>query len=662
MRRFLLPILCLCLISTAVSAQDFEFGTVDNNALSMQKYDKDTSAHAVVLNEYGKARIAVTNNDDVHLLFDHHITIKFFDDKEFERHGTFEIPIFSGDGQTYETLTEIKAITFYKDDNGNVQQAELDNKKIYRVVEDKHNTTIKFAMPALRKGCVIDIKYQIESPYYWNHFHTWLFQDDIPKVYSKFEAFIPGFWTYNATLRGYLKLSENKADAEQGCFSYHGASAGCSHLMFAMRDVPAFAEEEHMVSAKDYLSGVYFQLVEFQNLNTGAKEKYSTDWRDIDRQLKEDYQVSGQMKRKDIFKERVSAALAGKTDSLEKAKTVYALVQKSFKWNNSYSYWSQDGIKKAIEAHTGAAGDINLSLIAALAAAGVPAQAVLLSTRDHGSINKLYPTITDFNYVIARVSIGGNVYLLDATDAMLPFGMLPLRCLNDKGRVFSLDKPSYWIDMNTPQREKTTYTFDLTMQEDGKMKGTIIRYSTGYSAYLKRAEIKKFNSIDEYLEKIEESSHSFKIVKSSVANVDSVDAAIAETFDVEFKAVDKMINGRIGFNPFVLDQVTTNPFKLAQRMFPVDLGMPSEERYIVTVHLPAQYIIETPPQTTSFGLPNKGGNFLTDFQSEGSVFTFSYITRINNPVYSPEEYPYLKELYNKIILAEKADLVFKKKS
>jgi hypothetical protein len=76
--------------------------------------------------------------------------------------------------------------------------------------------------------------------------------------------------------------------------------------------------------------------------------------------------------------------------------------------------------------------------------------------------------------------------------------------LNDQGRVFSLDKPSYWIDMNTKQRENVTYSIDLTLQDDGKMKGTITRYSSGYSGYLRRKEIKKFNSVKEYVESIAE--------------------------------------------------------------------------------------------------------------------------------------------------------------
>src|SRR5206468_294611 len=111
-------------------------------------------------------------------------------------------------------------------------------------------------------------------------------------------------------------------------------------------------------------------------------------------------------------KDRIASVIAGKTDELEKAKAIYAYLQKWFKWNNITSIYSFDGIKKAYEAHTGTIGDINLALGAALSAAGLNTELVVLSTRDNGSINMLYPVINDFNYVIAKVNIGDKSYLL----------------------------------------------------------------------------------------------------------------------------------------------------------------------------------------------------------------------------------------------------------
>jgi hypothetical protein len=114
------------------------------------------------------------------------------------------------------------------------------------------------------------------------------------------------------------------------------------------------------------------------------------------------------------------------------------------------------------------------------------------------------------------------------------------------------------------------------------------------------------------------------------------------------------------FNPVVSDRLEVNYFKLADRSYPVDWGMPSVARYTLIMHLPEKYTVESGPQNINIGLPNKGGNYISSFSSDANSFTYSHQILINKPIYSPEEYPYLKELFNKIILSERTDAIFKK--
>src|ERR1700759_3830041 len=101
MRKFLPLFLTFTFISFFAYSQDFPFGQVDNDALNMKKYDKDTSAHAVVVNEYGTSRIAFDNEYRIKITFMRHIKIKFFDSKDFESKGTFEVPIYTWSEQSY---------------------------------------------------------------------------------------------------------------------------------------------------------------------------------------------------------------------------------------------------------------------------------------------------------------------------------------------------------------------------------------------------------------------------------------------------------------------------------------------------------------------------------------------------------------------------------
>ena len=164
MRKFLPLLLTLSLLSITARSQDFEFGAFKVEDLTMKRYDKDTSAHAVVLLEHGRAEIARTGDDDINLVYEYHVKIKIFDKTAFKE-GNIEIPFYSEDGMTYQKIEDIKGITISSDENGAVTKTELDPAKIYTVKDSKHWSTLKFAMPALREGCLVEYKYKLISPY-----------------------------------------------------------------------------------------------------------------------------------------------------------------------------------------------------------------------------------------------------------------------------------------------------------------------------------------------------------------------------------------------------------------------------------------------------------------------------------------------------------------
>jgi transglutaminase-like putative cysteine protease len=662
MIKTLLTLLAFSSISLFTQAQDFAYGTFNQDDMSMKKYTPDTSAHAVYLAEYGHTEIQATNDDDIALVFSYHAKIKIFDKAGYDQ-GNIEIPYYSTDGITYETVEDIKAVTTFTDEDGSIKTVELDPKNIYKQVDTKHWSRIKFAMPGIHNGCIIEYSYKLISPFF-SDFHSWQFQSNIPKVYSEYNVNIPGYWNYNASKVGYLNLTKNSAQIEKDCFQFHELKCDCSNIVYGISNVPAFVVEDDMTSTKNYSSAINFALSDYRT-STGADIKVAKEWKDVDYELKHNEFFGSQLKRTGLLKDRITPVIAGKTDDLEKAKAIYAYIKNTIKWNEHYSNGSYDGIKKALDNHTGDVGDINLALTTALNAAGLNAEAVLLSTRENGNINQLYPVIDGFDYVIAKLNIGDKSYLLDATDPLLAFGTLPMRCINDQGRVMSLDKPSYWIDMNAnTQKKSSTYQFNLSLQPDGKIKGTMIHYSMGYDAYLKRKEIKKFNSLDEYIEDMDTRSPRFKILKSDISGVDSLEGPLTETYEIEIKSSQNTDHDHLSFDPYIINRLVTNPYKLADRTYPVDIGMPSTDRYSLTLHLPAGYVIENAPQGKNIRLPNSGGSFMTDYQADdtGTSFTFSHVIQFNKSIYQPAEYPYLKEFLNEVILSEKDELTFRKKS
>jgi transglutaminase-like putative cysteine protease len=664
MKNLTFILLCFFISATAI-AQDFAHG-VSRPDLEMKQYNKDTSAHALVITEFGKSSLVVptadevrlqssnlntTTDDEYRLIFEYHVKIKIFDSKGFK---VGNVVINARDrGNMGEIIDEITGTTTYIDDNGAIKTVNLNTKSIVRQKENSNLTTVKFTMPELRNGCVIEYTYRSISPF-WEGFRPWYFQGDLPKLYSEYDAHIPAFWNYKALMRGGLSLTKRSAVVELGCFSSHGAASDCSHLNFIMTDIPAFIDGNYMTSPKNYKSAIYFTLTDFTNPATMIKKQYAKEWADIDQDIKRDDLFGGQLKNTNKLKSYISPVIADKTTELDKAKAIYAYIQKNIKLDNPDLREGSVGIIKALNNHSGSAGDINLALVTALNAAGINADAVLLSTRENGLINKAYATVNDFNYVIAKVDIGDKSYFLDATDPLLSFGLLPLKCLNGEGRAINMNKASYWVDIKTPQIQKSTTSLDLTLQNDGRIKGTYVRSSTGYVAYERRKAIKNAASTDEYISSSINHADKIKILKANITNIDSVDRPVIETYEVE-------LNNQLAFNPFIINQMVNNPFIPAERNYPVDMGMPTDARFVLTMHLPAQYTLTSAPQKITVPMPNKGGQFETDFQPGDNSFTYSAVMQLNRPIYDANEYPYLRELFDKVVETEKTQLVFKKK-
>ena len=637
-------------------AQNFPFGAVTFDDNNFDRNKIDSNANAVVLKEFGTSSIQINDRTgSFELIFEYHVKIKLYSKEGFKK-ANVVIPIYK-DGTREEFLNTIKASTF-NFENGRFVETEMDKKAIFTESKSRYWASTKFTLPNIKEGSIIEYSYRLESPNLFN-FKTWEFQSDIPKVYSEYLAYIPAVYNYNVSLRGFYKLSNNKSEIARECLRVNGVPIDCSKIWYVMKDVPAFVEENYMTAASNFKSAIYFELSDWQ-MPDGRRQIYSKTWKDVDYELTSEKTLGSQMRRKDLFKETIPTITKSATDDLSKAKAVYEYIKKQIKWNNYYGTRSEDNIKKALDMRSGNVADINLSLIAALSAANLDTEAVILSTRDNGTVNKLYPIITDFNYLVAKVNIGDKSYLLDATDPLLPFGLLPLRCVNDQGRVINLKKASYWIDLTAFQKSTSSYIMDAKLNADGKITGTITIHNTGYEALNKRKEIKKYNSIDEYVEKLDERLPKLQILKHNIINIDSVEKTLTEIYQIDFSPMGSLGNDELNFSPFFINPIVKNPFNLNERTYPVDLGAASEERIIISIALPGKFDVKEKPKDLAIALPNSGGRYLLKTNIDDNLVTFSQILQLSKAIYQAEEYPYLKEFYSKIIQNQKSDLLLKK--
>jgi len=488
------------------------------------------------------------------------------------------------------------------------------------------------------------------------NFKTWEFQDDIPKIQSQYIAIIPASFAYNVVLRGPYKLSDQKAEALKEFIFLDGLRMDCSKLTYTMKNIPAFMEEDYMTSPTNFKSAIYYELESIFYPSTGSKKTFSKTWKDVDTDLMNEKTFGGQLKKTDLFKANLATILSPTDTKLEKAKKIYNYINKQIKWNNYLGKYAETGIEKALEKRTGNIGDINLALVTALLAADLEAYPIILSTRRNGTPNGLFPVLSDFDYVIACVDIDGVKYKLDASNLYLPFGQLPLQCLNERGRIIYSKKSSDWFPLTAQESSDVNYILEGSLNDQFKIKGKLTISSSGNKALLKRQHIAKFNSLEEYWEKLDEEMPNITLTKSSIQNLEDIDQLLIEEFDVILDVSKQMEQDILVLAPNIIDRISYNPFKAQERTYPVDMGFKSKTLYSVKLTIPDHYEIAEKPQNASLALPESTAKYRYVTQVNGNQLEILQSLAFNKPIFSVDEYFSLKELYSRIIQQQKLDI------
>src|SRR5690606_13024233 len=125
------------------------------------------------------------------------------------------------------------------------------------------------------------------------------------------------------------------------------------------------------------------------------------------------------------------------------------------------------------------------------------ADPMILSTRDNGLPTDLFPVLSEFNYVVAKVDIGDKSYLLDATEDFLPFGALPERCLNGRGRVVN-KSGSYWFDIKPTDKARQVVGGNRKVADDGAVGGSVRAPDMGSKAREQRRRAFGVSNLDQY--------------------------------------------------------------------------------------------------------------------------------------------------------------------
>lgn len=638
-------IVFLLVFSHTGAQQQTDFGQLTQEERDFTVFERDTTANAVYLYELGNNYFEVRKNY-IWLITEYRAKIKILKEQGFDQ-ANIAIPYYHNDERS-EKVQKIRAITH----NGTVKTSVRAD-AIYTVDKNERWSEKRFTFPNVKVGSVLEYTYEVQSPFHFN-LNGWDFQSDIPKVYTEYNAKIPGNWLYNRSLLGELPLDVNEAKLKRGCFSVPGtpSTADCEVLKYAMINVPAFYEdEEYMLSGRNYRSRLDFELSEYQRFRGGI-EKYTKSWEDVDREFKKDQDIGRQLRKKNFFEKNVPPQLLETGAPLERAENIYRFVQEHFMWNGKYGIWHNNRVKSAFENKKGNVAEINITLINLLNAAGIETDMMLLATRKRGLPKKNHPVMSDFNYIVAKTTIEGQDYLLDATDKILPFGMLPYRCLNYYGRVMDFDDKSYWYDIKPEKKNKKVIRAQLDLSpENGTASGVILVVSTGHQFIEQQRLLRKMGR-EKYLETFEEGFGDDLYITSYDFNDKLPNGkTMTEQFEFEMKNMDQ--GGTIYLNPFILKFFTKNPFSRSERHYPIDFGYLRKYAYTIAIPVPEGYQVKSLPTTRNIALPGRAGMLRLDCkQDNGGQLNVFFDFRLNSVQYRSDSYEIIKKFFQEAVDAQ----------
>ena len=650
-----------------------KFGEVPLEQLKMTTYEKDSSASAVVLADFGESIIAYTQGIGFTLKFERVTRIKILSKDGLDQ-ANFSIPLYHN-GSNVEKLSGLKAVT-YNLENGKVVESKLKSDAVFKEKYDANIDITKITLPNVKEGSVIEITYRILSDFITVNFQDWEFQKDIPVVWSEYRATVPEYFNYDKYMQGYIVLSANEHSIKPNSITINSSERSGDprgavnttfssdrvdfqedHFRWVAVDVPAFKSEPFITTPRDYISKINFELSFTQFPNQPVKT-YLGNWENVNKAYADSPDFGGQVTGNGFLKKNVEAITAGLTSPEEKMDAICSYVKQTVEWDELNRKYVSTTLKKVLDEKKGNSADINLLLASMLNKAELNVFPVLLSTRDHGFVREATPAESQFNYVVCLVRIGEKNILLDATDKFLPTGTIPERCLNGNGLVVSKDGFE-WIKLQSPGKSRRAVNADLVLDDMGELKGKLKLERTGY--YAQGARQNYFSKGESDYVKDFLGSKSWGLTKSEFLNANEVKQAFKETHELSIADHITTAGEMIYINPFIMEQQIANPFKLEQREYPVDYGSPFENIYLVKVQIPDGYTVEEAPKSKVMSLPGSAAKYLYNVVQTGNSISISSNLTINQSLFTQDEYPNLREFYNQMVAKQAEQIVLKKK-
>lgn len=670
--KFLLSAVVTLFSVVAFSQQvpAFKFGKVSESDFNIKNMAVDTGASAIVLADVGSTQVKGNHKGSFSLEYKRLRRILIRKSSAYD-YASVTIPLYAvGEGE--EELKDLKAVT-YNYENGKVAETKLNTKTaVLKEKVNKNKILKKFAFANVREGSIIEYEYIISSDFLFN-IQPWVFQQEIPVLWSQYTVSLPQFLNYISVPQGGLSYYLKERKDKVGSYSvdvkrnavYGGGmesdriniSCGISDFRWVMKDVPAFNEEAYTSSPENYVAKLEFQLAGY--LEPLEPEKIMTTWEDMTKRLlkREDF---GQQieKSADWISPFVKNAVGAASTWEEKARKIYNYVRDQFTCTDYDQLFVQESLKKVAEKKAGGVAEINLLLTAMLRNAGLDAEPVILSTRENGFAYENYPILSRFNYVICRLKAEGKEWLLDAARPGMGFGKLHYECYNGHARV--VNDAATPIKLNANQViEKSESFFQVFSSKDSIV--TQVRKLYGYYESMQARKKIGVEGNESFIKELK-TQYGNDIAISDLKYDSLQNENVPLTVYYTLRSVNE--NADILYvNPVLGERFKQNPLKASERLYPVEMPYRINDTYNLVLQMPDGYVLDELPKSVTLKLEQNGNKVFFEYKisSSANYIMMQYRLFIDETIFFPAEYNGIREFFAKVVAKLDEQIVLKKK-
>ncbi len=629
------------------------YGKIDKTDLQLKECEFDKDAEAYNLLSYGNVRYSISG-DDFNIITERRQRIKILKEKGLDD-ANIKIKFYSE--SDYENINGISGITYNLDNTGNIIITKLEKSSIYIKKIDNQYSEVSFSLPDVKVGSVIEFKYTDIKKSVGN-LDDWAFQDDIPTRISEYKILVPTIFKFTTQLLAYQNVEQTTDIVhENALYGNDQISYNSVSKTYILKNVPALREEPFMGAVKDYLQRVIFQLSQVDYGN-GDIQKVQSTWPKLTQDLLDDEDFGLQLKKNIPHTEDLDDSLKKVQDDYHKMLVIDDYVRRNMNWNGKENIYSMNGIKSAWDKKSGSNADINLILINLLRDAGLTAYPMLVSTKDNGEVNTLYPFLQQFNNTMACVVIGENIYILNAADKYNPPTMIPYDVLNSEG--FIVDKNNgRWINLSDDKdiyKKTVSLLAEITPQNIMTGSATIYNYGYAKNPMVKRWIEDKSNFEDYYTQPY----NGLKIDNMKITGLKADSKPLEQKFDFTMP-----VNSSGDYEYFTINLfqgLDKNPFIADRRFTDIEFNYKQSFSIVGKIFLPDNYQFDDLPKNIKMIMPDTSIVLTRILQTDSNSVEFRITLEFNKSYYQAKEYPLLQEFYKKLFATLNEQIVIKKKT